>query len=148
MLEKNLSASHTKLRNSEGCSVFRSELIAIDTGLKKALSIQGSNGIWILSDSRSAIQHLSNWQKVGDNTGVAILEKLKLISSSREIHYTMGTFATLPSREMRLMTPLAKYGVAQPTMNSVPLTYSELHPTYISNKQSTVLPAHHWYEAK
>ncbi|GFU50015.1 RNase H domain-containing protein [Trichonephila clavipes] len=28
------------------------------------------------------------------------------------------------------------------------LTYSELHSTYINNKQSTVPPAYHWYEAK
>ncbi|GFW15610.1 RNase H domain-containing protein [Trichonephila clavipes] len=33
-------------------------------------------------------------------------------------------------------------------MNSAALTYSELHSTYIINKQSTVPPAHHWYEAK
>ncbi|GFW97475.1 hypothetical protein TNCV_4991511 [Trichonephila clavipes] len=45
------------------CSIFRSELIAIDTGLKEVLSIPGSNIIWILSDSRSAIQYLSNWHK-------------------------------------------------------------------------------------
>ncbi|GFT41168.1 RNase H domain-containing protein [Trichonephila clavipes] len=43
---------------------------------------------------------------------------------------------------------LAKDGAAQPTMNSAPLTYSELHSTYINSKQSTVPPAHHWYEAK
>ncbi|GFY11073.1 RNase H domain-containing protein [Trichonephila clavipes] len=46
---------------------------------------------------------------------------------------------------MRLMT---LYGAAQPTMNSPPLTYSELHSTYINNKQSTVPPASHWYETK
>ncbi|GFV16495.1 RNase H domain-containing protein [Trichonephila clavipes] len=43
---------------------------------------------------------------------------------------------------------IAKDGAAQPIMNSAPLTYSELHSTYISNKQATVPPAHHWYEAK
>ncbi|GFV19024.1 vascular endothelial growth factor receptor 2 [Trichonephila clavipes] len=32
-------SSYTKLRNSDGCSVFRSELIAIDTGLKETISI-------------------------------------------------------------------------------------------------------------
>ncbi|GFX02532.1 RNase H domain-containing protein [Trichonephila clavipes] len=43
---------------------------------------------------------------------------------------------------------LAKDGAAQPTMNSAPLTYSELHSTYINNKQLIYPPAHHWYEAK
>ncbi|GFU85120.1 RNase H domain-containing protein [Trichonephila clavipes] len=33
-------------------------------------------------------------------------------------------------------------------MNSAALTYSELHSTYINSKQTTVPPAHHWYEAK
>ncbi|GFX67588.1 RNase H domain-containing protein [Trichonephila clavipes] len=43
---------------------------------------------------------------------------------------------------------LAKDGVAQPTINKAALTYAELHSTYINNKQSTVPPAHHWYDAK
>ena len=53
---------HIKLRNPDGCSVFRSELIAIDAGLNRVLSLPTctSEDIWILSDSRSAIQHLSN----------------------------------------------------------------------------------------
>ncbi|GFW17783.1 RNase H domain-containing protein [Trichonephila clavipes] len=33
-------------------------------------------------------------------------------------------------------------------MNSADLTYSELHSTYINSKQTTVPPAHPWYEAK
>ncbi|GFW22052.1 RNase H domain-containing protein [Trichonephila clavipes] len=33
-------------------------------------------------------------------------------------------------------------------MNSAALTYSDLHSTYINNRQSTVPPANHWYEAK
>ncbi|GFX28717.1 RNase H domain-containing protein [Trichonephila clavipes] len=43
---------------------------------------------------------------------------------------------------------LAKAGAAQHTMNSAALTYLELHSTCINNKQSTVPPDHHWYEAK
>ncbi|GFU37389.1 RNase H domain-containing protein [Trichonephila clavipes] len=43
---------------------------------------------------------------------------------------------------------LAKDGAAQPTMNSAPLTYPELHSAFINNKESIVPPAHHWYEAK
>ncbi|GFT37912.1 RNase H domain-containing protein [Trichonephila clavipes] len=43
---------------------------------------------------------------------------------------------------------LAKDGAAQHTLNSAVLTYSELHSTYINNKQSTIPPAHHRYEAK
>ncbi|GFV15166.1 RNase H domain-containing protein [Trichonephila clavipes] len=43
---------------------------------------------------------------------------------------------------------LAEDSAAQPIVNSAPLTYSELHSTYINNKQLTVPPAHHWYEVK
>ncbi|GFY25435.1 RNase H domain-containing protein [Trichonephila clavipes] len=49
-------------RNPDGCSVFRSELIAIDEALGSLASLPNGKEIWILSDSRSAIQHLSNWQ--------------------------------------------------------------------------------------
>ncbi|GFW70599.1 uncharacterized protein TNCV_1624311 [Trichonephila clavipes] len=97
-------SSHIKLRNSDGCSVFRSELITIDTGLKEALSTPGSNCIWILSGNRSAIQHLSKWHKVGDNTGVAILEKLKHLSSLLDRSLYNGFLRTLTSRAMRLLT--------------------------------------------
>ncbi|GFX83664.1 RNase H domain-containing protein [Trichonephila clavipes] len=124
-----------------------SELIAIDTGLEEALSIPGSNRIWILSDSRSAIQRLSNWHKVGDNKGVAILDKLKRISSSREIHVQwVPSHFNIAGNE--IADALAKDSATQPTMNSAPLSYSELHSTCINNKQSTVPPAHHWYETK
>ncbi|GFX17142.1 RNase H domain-containing protein [Trichonephila clavipes] len=43
---------------------------------------------------------------------------------------------------------VAEDGTAQHTMNSGALAYLELHSTYINNKQSTVPPAHHWYETK
>ncbi|GBN33985.1 hypothetical protein AVEN_160567-1 [Araneus ventricosus] len=42
-------------RNPDFCSVFRSELIAIDEGLDSLSSFSCSNEIWILTDSRSSI---------------------------------------------------------------------------------------------
>ncbi|GFW32096.1 RNase H domain-containing protein [Trichonephila clavipes] len=109
--------------------------------------MSGSNRNWILSDSRSSVQQLSNWHKVGDNTRVAILEKLKHLSSSREIHLQwVPSHVNIAGNE--IADSLAKDGAAQPTMNSAALTYSELHSTYINNNQSTVPPAHHWYQAK
>ncbi|GFX76364.1 RNase H domain-containing protein [Trichonephila clavipes] len=41
-----------------------------------------------------------------------------------------------------------KDGAAKRPRSSAPLTNSELHSTYSNNKQSTIPPAHHWYEAK
>ncbi|GFX62568.1 uncharacterized protein TNCV_4867311 [Trichonephila clavipes] len=54
-------------RNPDGCPVFRSELIAIDEALGSLASLPMGKENWILSDSRSKIQHLSNWQSVRDN---------------------------------------------------------------------------------
>ncbi|GFU70101.1 putative RNA-directed DNA polymerase from transposon BS [Trichonephila clavipes] len=94
-----------------------------------------------------AIKHISNWHEVGDNTGVAILEKLKRLSSSREVHLQwIPLHVNIADNE--IADSLAKDGAAQPTIKSAPLTYSELHSTYINNKQSIVSPDHHWYEAK
>ncbi|GFT15744.1 RNase H domain-containing protein [Trichonephila clavipes] len=147
-VRRNSQFFHIKLRNSDSCSVFRSELIAIDTCLKDALSIPGSNSIWILSDSRSAIQHLSNWHKEGDNTGVAILEKLKHLSSSREIHLIQWVSSHVNIVGNGIADSLAKDGAVQHTMNSSALIYLELHSTNVNSRQTTVPPAHHWYEAK
>ncbi|GFU81098.1 uncharacterized protein TNCV_1117501 [Trichonephila clavipes] len=47
-------------RNPDGCSVFRRELIAIDEAHGSLASLPNGKDISILSDSRSAIQHLSN----------------------------------------------------------------------------------------
>ncbi|GFS81855.1 RNase H domain-containing protein [Trichonephila clavipes] len=84
---------------------------------------------------------------MGGNTGMAILEKLKCLSSSREIHIQwIPSHVNIVGNE--IADALAKDGAAQPTKNSVPLAYSELHSIYINNKQSNVLPALHWHEAK
>ncbi|GFW73462.1 gag-pol [Trichonephila clavipes] len=140
-------SSHIKLRNSDGCSVFRSEPIVIDSCLKDTLSFPGRHSVWIFSDSRSTIQHLSNWHKVGDRTRVAILEKLKHLSSSREIHLQW-----VPSHVNiggnNIADSLAKEDAAQHTMSSATVAYSELHSTYINSMQSTVPPAHPLFEAQ
>ncbi|GFT81577.1 RNase H domain-containing protein [Trichonephila clavipes] len=49
-------------RNPDGYIVFRSALIAIDGALGSLASLPNEKAIWILSDSRSEIQHLNNWQ--------------------------------------------------------------------------------------
>ncbi|GFU56501.1 uncharacterized protein TNCV_1137281 [Trichonephila clavipes] len=62
-------------RNPDGCSGFRSELIAIHEALGSLAFHPNGKEISILSDSRSAIQHLYNWQSVKDNDGMSILSK-------------------------------------------------------------------------
>ncbi|GFT49608.1 RNase H domain-containing protein [Trichonephila clavipes] len=63
------------IRNSDHCSVFRSEFIAISNALDHALNSY-KDSIWILTDSRSSIQYLKNWPKIMDSTGLDILSKL------------------------------------------------------------------------
>ncbi|GFV29534.1 uncharacterized protein TNCV_4489881 [Trichonephila clavipes] len=62
-------------KNPDGCSVFRSELIAIDEALGPLASLPNGKEIWMLSYSRSAIQHLSNWQSAA--SPVHIIECLR-----------------------------------------------------------------------
>ncbi|GFY30828.1 uncharacterized protein TNCV_3119881 [Trichonephila clavipes] len=54
-------------RNPDGCSVFRSALIAIDEAIGSLASLLNGKEIWILSDTRSAMQDLLNWQSMRDN---------------------------------------------------------------------------------
>ncbi|UYV85180.1 hypothetical protein LAZ67_X004830 [Cordylochernes scorpioides] len=63
-------------RNPDFCSVFRSELIAIYEALK---SIKNTNyqDIWILTDSRSAIQHLSHTGELRDKISRNIIGYLQ-----------------------------------------------------------------------
>ncbi|GFV73962.1 RNase H domain-containing protein [Trichonephila clavipes] len=65
----------------------RSELIAIDEALRIIKTMTSPDEIWILCDSRSAIQHLSDWTNVGDKTSVSILKNLKELSQQHEIYF-------------------------------------------------------------
>ncbi|GBL89377.1 hypothetical protein AVEN_225893-1 [Araneus ventricosus] len=55
-----------KRRNADYCSVFRSEMIAIDMALDFVLEHQLFGEIWTLSDSRSVVQYLDNWRDISD----------------------------------------------------------------------------------
>ncbi|GFW17989.1 RNase H domain-containing protein [Trichonephila clavipes] len=115
----------TQRRNPDGCSVFRSELIAIDEALGSLASLPNGNDIWIRSDSRSAIQHLSNWQSVRDNVGVSILSKLKRLSTSHQIHLQwFPSHIDLEGNE--IADTLAKVGACEVTEPSAPLTFLEI----------------------
>ncbi|GFW96476.1 RNase H domain-containing protein [Trichonephila clavipes] len=61
-------------RNADHASVFRTELISIMCGLSFINNIRdlAFSEIWILTDSRSSIQHLSNWPSIGDSTSRSI----------------------------------------------------------------------------
>ncbi|GFX21791.1 RNase H domain-containing protein [Trichonephila clavipes] len=123
--------------NPGGCSVFRSELIAIDETLG---SLPNGKEIWILSDSRSAIQHLSNWQSVRDNVGVSILTKLKRLSTSHQIHLQrIPSHIDLEGNE--IADTLAKAGACELLEPSAPLTFLEIFSrTKHQNKTAWITP--------
>ncbi|GFX45043.1 putative RNA-directed DNA polymerase from transposon BS [Trichonephila clavipes] len=111
--------------NSDFCSVFRSELIAIDEALRIIKTITSPDEIWILCDSRSAIQHLSDWTNVEDKTSVSILKNLKELSQQHEIYFQwipshIGLFGN-DTADL-----LAKEGVTENLMSRRTLTFSEI----------------------
>ncbi|GFT11269.1 RNase H domain-containing protein [Trichonephila clavipes] len=65
------------IRNSDHCSVFRSELIAISGALDHALNSY--------KDSKSSIQYLKNWPKIMDSTGLDILSKLVRLGQRKQV---------------------------------------------------------------
>ncbi|UYV64878.1 hypothetical protein LAZ67_3002250 [Cordylochernes scorpioides] len=68
------------------CSVFRSELIAIYGALK---SIRNTNyqDIWILTDSRSAIQHFSHTGELRDKVSRNVIGYFQKLSKTSKIHF-------------------------------------------------------------
>ncbi|GFU67850.1 RNase H domain-containing protein [Trichonephila clavipes] len=98
------NCSHNiKIRNSTFVLFFRSELIAIDEALRIIKTMTSPDEIWILCDSRSAIQHLSDWTNVGDKTSVSILKILKNFPSN--MRFTSNGFhLTLVSLAMTQLT--------------------------------------------
>ncbi|GBM22231.1 hypothetical protein AVEN_273420-1 [Araneus ventricosus] len=126
-------------RNPDFCSVFRSELIAIDFSC--------SDEIWILTDSRSSIQHLANWHRVRDNTGMNIPNKLKSLSVSYRIHLQwIPSHVNIQGNE--IADALAEAGADDASVPSAPLTYLELFSRAKGrNKTICLIPAvHHWYQ--
>ncbi|GFX86116.1 RNase H domain-containing protein [Trichonephila clavipes] len=66
---------------------FTLDLEFTSNRLVEALELKNPKSIWTLFDSRNAIQHLSNWSRVGDKTATFILNKLKQVSSSCDVHF-------------------------------------------------------------
>ncbi|GFX74919.1 putative RNA-directed DNA polymerase from transposon BS [Trichonephila clavipes] len=141
------NCSHTiKITNPDFCSVFRSELIAIDEALRIFKTVTSSDEIWILCDSRSAIQHLSDWTNVGDKTSVSILKNLKELSQQHEIYFQwipshIGLFGN-DTADL-----LAKEGVTEDLMSRRTLTFSEIFSKTKSLIQELwkTPPTHPWY---
>ncbi|GBM34056.1 hypothetical protein AVEN_162233-1 [Araneus ventricosus] len=105
------------------------------------------NEIWILTDSRSSIQHFANWHRVRDNTGMNILNKLKSLSASYRIHLQLiPSHVNIQGNE--IADALAKAGSDDASVPSAPLTYLKLFSRAKRRNKNIWLipPEHHWYQ--
>ncbi|GBM41194.1 hypothetical protein AVEN_109976-1 [Araneus ventricosus] len=138
-----------KRRNADYCSVFRSEMIAIDMALDFVLEHQLFGDIWILSDSRSVVQYPDNWRDVSDRWAMDIFDKLKTLCNSCVLHLQwIPSHVNLKYND--IADSLAKEGTTMPQAYVEPLTYLELYSRIkafvnISWKHP---PAHSWYRSE
>lgn len=139
-----------KIRNPDNCSVFRSELIAIRRGLQYAVQVKDhSRDIWILTDSRSSIQHLSNWSTVGDQTSLDILKLLESLSPDHTVHFQwIPSHVGVEGNEKADF--LARSGSEEGVNPGGELTFSEISSLakIKINKLTKIPPNHSWYFAK
>ncbi|GBN68407.1 U3 small nucleolar RNA-associated protein 4 [Araneus ventricosus] len=136
-----------KLRNPDNCSVFRSELLAIEAGLEAILNENNYGAVWILSDSRSSIQHLKDWNNVGDRTGISILKLLRHIGVDHEVHLQwIPSHVDIYGNEVA--DNLAKQGTAEPLCSTPSLTFDEIYSIRKNKDLKTwrVPPSHDWYK--
>ncbi|GBM40239.1 hypothetical protein AVEN_183555-1 [Araneus ventricosus] len=107
-----------KLRNPDNCSVFRSELLAIEAGLEAILNENNYGAVWILSDSVDHEVHLQ-W-----------------IPSHVDIYGN------------EVADNLAKQGTAKPLCSTPSLTLEEIYSIRKNKDLKTwrVPPSHDWYK--
>ncbi|UYV71655.1 hypothetical protein LAZ67_8004009 [Cordylochernes scorpioides] len=132
-------------RNPDFCSVFRSELIAIYEALK---SIRNTNyqDIWILTDSRSAIQHLSHTGELRDKVGRNIIGYLQKLSKTLKIHLQwIPSHVGIEGNEAADV--LAKKGTKEPLPQKNKLTFKEIETLAKTkiNKNWRIPPKHSLY---
>ncbi|GFX68285.1 RNase H domain-containing protein [Trichonephila clavipes] len=130
-------------RHSVSCSVLRSGLIAIDEGLKSISNRTESSNIWILTDSRSSIQHLQDWTRVDDHVSIRIINKLRTIAKYRDVHFQwIPSHVNAPGNEVTDF--LAKRGCSETATTDYALTYREIYSLMkIKDKQVWIAPPDH-----
>ncbi|XP_054719197.1 uncharacterized protein LOC129228541 [Uloborus diversus] len=133
-------------RNPDHCSVFKSELIAIKEGLNQILHSTDCSDIWILTDSRSSIQHLQDWNQVNDLVSIQIINMLKTISKRRDVHLQwIPSHVNIPGNETA--DALAKRGCSEMATTDYDLTFEEIFSAAKNRDRHVWLapPAHSWY---
>ncbi|GBM99527.1 hypothetical protein AVEN_250600-1, partial [Araneus ventricosus] len=119
-------ARKIKLRNPDNCSVFRSELLATEAGLEAILNENNYGAVWILSDSRSSIQHLKDWNNVGDRAGISILKLLRHIGVDHEVHLQwIPSHVDIYGNDVS--DDLAKQVTSEPLCSTLSITFDEIY---------------------
>ncbi|GFW07318.1 RNase H domain-containing protein [Trichonephila clavipes] len=106
------------------------------------------SGIWILTDSRSSIQHLSNWPSISDSTSRSILHLFQQLSDRHPIHLQW-----VPSHVGLLGNEVTDDLAKAATSNSVDpedhmvLTSTEIYSSAkeLICRNWVVPPVHPWY---
>lgn len=126
--------------------MFKSELLAIEAGLEAISNEANYGAVWILSDSRSSIQHLKDWNNVGDRTGISILKLLRHISVDHEVHLQwIPSHVDIYGNE--IADDLAKQGSVETLSSVASLTFDELYSIRKNKDLKTwrIPPSHDWY---
>ncbi|GBN19373.1 Serine/threonine-protein kinase PINK1, mitochondrial [Araneus ventricosus] len=113
------------------------------------MSERNFGDLWILTDSRSSIQHLKNWTYIGDKTSLSILQKFKLISLQHDVHFQwMPLHVDIHGNE--LANNLAKEASSHPIPSSSETTFLELFSRKKAQNKAEWLvpPSHHWYKGR
>ncbi|GIX76650.1 RNase H domain-containing protein [Caerostris darwini] len=135
---------------TDGSRVFRSELQAIRKGLQYAVQAGDHfQDIWILTDSRASIQHLSNWGIVGDQTSMDILKLLDMLSPSHTIHFLwISSHVGVEGNEKA--DSLAKSAAEEDVSRCGTLTFwRDFFNSKNKNEQAfKTPPSHSWYFAR
>ncbi|GBO03326.1 hypothetical protein AVEN_79149-1 [Araneus ventricosus] len=99
------------------------------------------------SDSRSSIQHLKDWNNVGDRTGISILKLLRHIGVDHEVHLQwIPSHVDIYGNEVA--DDLEKQGTAEPLCSAPSLTFYEIYSIRKNKDLKTwrVPTSHDWYK--
>ncbi|GIX84559.1 RNase H domain-containing protein [Caerostris darwini] len=139
------SANYFGVNGNSGSNEVR------DYSYQKACSSGGDHfqDIWILTDSRASIRHLSNWGIVGDQTSLDILKLLDLLSPSHTIHFQWIPFDVGVEGNEKADS-LAKSAAEEDASHCGTLTFGEISSLaeIKTSKLSKSPPNHSWYFAR
>ncbi|GFY07174.1 RNase H domain-containing protein [Trichonephila clavipes] len=138
---------YNKIKNSDFGSVFRSEIIAIRRDLQFACETEVQfQDVWILTDSRASVPHLSYVTSIGDQTSLDILNLLDMIYFNHRVH-----FQWIPSHVGIDINEKADFLARTAAEEEVSLTRSFAFIEFSSfkkielNQLKRVPPSHPWY---